>query len=393
MKAGMLFSGLAAAVAIVGLTGCAKTIYEQKGEISNKVDGWKYFVAGKKKHSYIPSEGFYLDKGGKLVGPKIPVKDGEYKFFEAKFDAKTSGLSYWAMFYYDKNGKPIVADTYSTVYRSSKLAPMSGVVYGRMDMQYMQLIFQSKTGVEAANLQISEISPCAAAKWCDQLYATLPSLKYQAPQDRMKLLPKTLKAMKSGKPWRVVMLGDSIINDTFNSNFQALLKRNYPKSDLEFICSVRGSTGCWYYQDPVQFKKYVTDLKPDLLIIGGISQRNDIAAIKKVIVQAKKLNCEIMLMTGPMNEDWRPYDKNKPDAPLKKQSWTHKMIPEKRMQPTKLAAVAKEFNIEFLDMKSPWQIYLGASGKPWRWFHRDRVHANDRGKQIIGRILTRYMTK
>ena len=193
--------------------------------------------------------------------------------------------------------------------------------------------------------------------------------------------------MKSGKKWRVVMLGDSIINDTFNSNFQALVKRHYPKSELEFICSVRGSTGCWYYQGPEQFKKYVTDLKPDLLIIGGISQKNQSKPVSKVIKMAKELGCEIMVMTGPMAPDWREFDENKPNANLSIQKWPGDSFNKE------IREVAEAANVEFLDMQTIWHNYLGSSRKPWHWFHRDKVHANDRGKQIIGRILAGYLNK
>ena len=201
----------------------------------------------------------------------------------------------------------------------------------------------------------------------------------------MTLLPKTKEAFKSGKPWRIVMLGDSIINDTFNSNFQALLKRDYPASNLEIICSVRGGTGCWHYQTPENFKAYVADLKPDLLIIGGISHNFDASAVASVIAQAQKYGCEIMLMTGPMAADWREYDKSAPAVAL----------PEQQLESApfilELKAVADNAKVEFFDMQTQWHEYLGASKKPWQWFHRDRVHANDRGKQILGRMLTAYL--
>lgn len=57
---------------------------------------------------------------------------------------------------------------------------------------------------------------------------------------------------------------------------------------------------------------------------------------------------------------------------------------------TQLAALTEDMGVEFLDMNDIWHRYLGASGKPWRWFHRDAVHANDRGKQILARVLERY---
>jgi hypothetical protein len=183
------------------------------------------------------------------------------------------------------------------------------------------------------------------------------------------------------------MLGDSIINDTFNSNFQALLKREYLNSNLEFICSVRGATGCWHYQEPKQFSKYVTELKPDLLIIGGISQNKDINAIRKVIEMTKKqLNCEILFLSGPLGEDWRKYDEKNLTLELPEQKWQGSAFARKE------ELLALSMGIEFIDLAQIWHNYLGKSEKPWQCFHRDKIHGDDRGKQIVGRILEKYFT-
>ena len=55
-----------------------------------------------------------------------------------------------------------------------------------------------------------------------------------------------------------------------------------------------------------------------------------------------------------------------------------------------LQRMAAEEQAEFLDMTGPWAQYLRESGKVYGWFRRDRVHANHRGFQILGRILEPY---
>ena len=278
----------------------------------------------------------------------------------------------------------LVPDVYSNVYGGKDKQHYEQVIYGRENAAGIQPFLQSVKGIEVWDMQLKPISAKEVAEWCDRLYQTLPPLSYTPPADRLKLLPKTVDAMQTGRPWRVVMLGDSIINDTFNSNFQSLLMRNYPKADLKFICSVRGSTGCWYYQEPEHFKSYVTDLKPDLLIIGGISQKANIDAIRKVIEMTRKqIGCEILLMSGPLDEDWRRHDEQT-DAIIPPQTWTPNPFVEKQRQ------LSEELRIEFLDTATAWHNYLGQSGKPWQWFNRDRVHGNDRGKQIVGRIIESY---
>jgi hypothetical protein len=109
-------------------------------------------------------------------------------------------------------------------------------------------------------------------------------------------------------------------------------------------------------------------------------------AIRNVINMAREtLDCEIILMSGPVGPDWRDYDKEYPERPL----------PEMRYTPANdegenLASLAREMDVEYFDMATPWHEYLGASKKPYMWFHRDKVHANDRGKQVLARILERY---
>ncbi len=55
-----------------------------------------------------------------------------------------------------------------------------------------------------------------------------------------------------------------------------------------------------------------------------------------------------------------------------------------------LKKVAEEEGCEFIDLTSVTWRYMKDSGKCYGWFMRDRVHADDRGFQVIGRPLVRY---
>ena len=59
--------------------------------------------------------------------------------------------------------------------------------------------------------------------------------------------------------------------------------------------------------------------------------------------------------------------------------------------PERIRAVAAEEKCEFLDMRGIWDEYVKNAGKPEEWFRRDIIHANDRGKQILGRVLERFL--
>ena len=106
----------------------------------------------------------------------------------------------------------------------------------------------------------------------DAIYAAMDPLDYTPPADRWRNLDRTMQRLREGGTLRIVMLGDSIVNDTSSSQFELLLGRQYPKCKIEKVTSVRGSTGCWWYKLDNHVQEYVLRHKPDLLMIGGISQ-------------------------------------------------------------------------------------------------------------------------
>ncbi|HVJ44808.1 MAG TPA: SGNH/GDSL hydrolase family protein, partial [Luteolibacter sp.] len=121
---------------------------------------------------------------------------------------------------------------------------------------------------------------------------------------------------------------------------------------------------------------YVLRHNPDLLIIGGISQRGDIEAIRSVIHQcrAKLPELEVLLLSptfgGPPG----------PKGPS----------PEYLAYQAALPKLAAEEKCGYFDMTTPWKAYIDNSGYALDSFKRDVVHANDRGKQILGRLMRAF---
>lgn len=218
-------------------------------------------------------------------------------------------------------------------------------------------------------------------KKIDAVYATIPPLKFAPPAGRWKHLPRTMKRLQDGGTLRIVMLGDSIVNDTSHSRWEFLLERLYPKCKVVKVVSVRGSTGCWWYKEDNRVQQWVLRHKPDLLIMGGISQRDDIASIREVIRQVRaKHSPEVFLMTGAFGSM----------NPITGDNWTRDFDPQGDSYRARLMRLAAEEKCEFLDMTRAWGEYIKAAGKELGWFKRDVVHANERGFQVLGRILERY---
>jgi lysophospholipase L1-like esterase len=215
----------------------------------------------------------------------------------------------------------------------------------------------------------------------DAVYAAMDPLRYTPPTGRWQLLPRTMQRLREGGPLKIVLLGDSIMNQTTHSGFDLLLTRLYPKVKIEKVASVRGSTGCWWYKDENRVEDYVLKHQPDLLMIGGISQRNDVDSIREVIRQVRvKQQPEILLLTPAFGFEGSDFIKD----------WTYAVKPDGSDYRARLMRLASEEKCEFLDMTGPWWQYVQNSGKTYGWFRGDAVHANERGAQILARILEKY---
>ena len=148
---------------------------------------------------------------------------------------------------------------------------------------------------------------------------------------------------------RIVMLGDSIVNDTSRSRWDDLLRASYPKCRIVRTTCVRGGTGCWWYKEPGRVKRYVLDLQPDLLIIGGISHRDDIGSIRSVILQVRAARrCDVLLMTGAFGLI----------DPRDDRQWRLEVDREGTDYRPRLKRLAEGEQAGFLDMTAWWGHYM-----------------------------------
>ena len=66
----------------------------------------------------------------------------------------------------------------------------------------------------------------------------MPEFRFSGATDFQSRLPNTFAALKQAQTLRVVLLGDTIMNDIGNSPLDILIEQDYPGARLEIVTSV-----------------------------------------------------------------------------------------------------------------------------------------------------------
>jgi len=298
--------------------------------------------------------------GGMWESPDFPLTP--FGFYRVRFASKTRQKAYWLVRFFDKSGREIGADHYSSVDPSvgwrrneSFLMARAGTATGRIAFRPIN------SPVSIDDVTVARATRSGVLAWIDSLYRTVPPVRYTPAPHRSKHLPRTMETLRRRGRLRIVVLGDSIANDLCNSHFHLLVERMYPGSRITLIHSIRSGTGCRWYQHADRVQDYVIDHKPDLLVIAGISN-GPLEAIRSVIRQVRRKIDPEILVAIPVRDKGRET----------------------------LLAAAETDRFAWMDTRRPWQEYLERSPHPPEWYLRDRLHANDRGKQVQGRIFARF---
>jgi lysophospholipase L1-like esterase len=388
-----------AAVAVLYLFSCALTasandvLYRTDFESDPLKSGWwRGAYPGGATHgqwtdvSSVGGQHCIVVRDGWWASPRFEVEPLAY--YRLEFSAMVEGKGYWFVIFYDQAGEPLDADHYSSIYPSEDWQPQECCFRARVNAKTADVRFRPiHDPLYVDDLIVEAVSRSHVARWADRVYSGMPPIDAQAVPRADKYLQRTMQKLRSGERLRIVMLGDSIINDTGNSAYDVLLERMYPGSRVDVVTSVRGGTGCTYYQLENRIQSYVLDLQPDLLMIGGISHQHDPEAVRNVIRQVRaKSNPDILLMSGAVSF---PPDYGK---------MFRKLSPESRMAAIKrmtnyrpaLKRVARQERVAYLDFRAHWDTYEQRVRKHPMWLRRDYVHANARGRQVLARVLEAF---
>jgi hypothetical protein len=211
---------------------------------------------------------------------------------------------------------------------------------------------------------------------------------YTPPVTRHDAIPNAIGRLASGQPLNVVMVGDSIIHDTFSSFFDARVDRRYPTgARLDVHEVVAGGAGAGYWSQNNLIRDQVMPLNPQLLMFGGVSTPiTDIQLFGEMIRQARAINpsVEVVLMSPLAGDFDNPYLN-----PALAQSFDPINGTDYRAQ---LYRFAQQQGVQFWDMTTPWADYILNSGLPYDYYLRDGVHMNGYGDMLTGQIVTAYFS-
>jgi hypothetical protein len=343
---------------------------------------------------FRPGEGLELAPGAgvakdggrpSLRSPPIPIRPFQYAACD--FTVRAEGAFNWTTIFYDREGNALAADSYDRLEGAAGWRTNRFCIRGHAQAAGFRLAFMPDGGpLVLGRVAVEETDAAGAAAWADGVAAGFPAVAAPAAGARDDRLPRTMKILREGGRLRIVMLGDSICNDTSKSLFETLLMRRYPKARIEVVTSVKGATGCWYYKRRGQLKSYVFQYEPDLTVIAGISHHYDAEAIRSVVRQIRKQGgSEVLVVSGAISPEaavFRGFQAN-PVAPKNAAALAE-------LFPGRLRAMTEDEAVAFLDMRAEWERAVPASGRPNAWFQRDAIHGNTAGKQLAGRILARY---
>ena len=365
-----------------------------RGDIASQ--GWRLKASEEGKVVYIPFEGYFPSKGGRIESPIFTLDKGanENAWYALSFTAKSTVDGYWWVDFFDRNGSSL-PDVNSRLYASQDWRGYDVVVPTRPDAVSAKVAFVSTKGVSVRDVRMRRITAEAAAKWCDAFYSTLPKVDCEVSDDCWAKIPVSRAILEGTNVLRIVCLGDSIMNDSWCGNFGAIVQREFPATDLKLFVSVRGGTGCWYYREQSHFDEYVARYRPNLVLIGGVSNwpgpdkmsvDDAESAMVETIERCKAIGAEVVICTPPPSYEFRKDPGPKPfDRSLLNEAVRFPYL----HQAYEICAAART-GVQVWDLTTGPCEAIARSGKPLYWFKRDEAHSDDRGKQLIAQTLGAY---
>ncbi|MEM9295803.1 MAG: hypothetical protein AAGA57_08375, partial [Planctomycetota bacterium] len=232
----------------------------------------------------------------------------------------------------------------------------------------IRVVSRNSAGVEVDNVRLEQITTLEAAQWGADVRASLPAQVTTTQHVSVEnTIGATLEKLRAGETVRVVMLGDSVVNDTAHSTWAAQVSSLFA-GNIEVIPSIRNGTGMQYYQGDVgsieeleqgfgplgtpRIQGRVLDYDPDLVILGGVSHGFDASAYANVINQIQAGSDADILVTSEIGG----YDYGSGSYLL--DDWAYELDAQGERFEDELLALALDEGVGFADLRGSWGQFL-----------------------------------
>ena len=326
-----------------------------------------------------------IEPGAGLLSAPFPVQ--AFHYYQIDFDARAEGRPLIRILYTDATGKDL-PDHSTGMDRSGIFKAQTSFSRAKMDACHARILIQAhQQPVVLRSLQVHPAGNDAVNTWANEEYPALPDLPDRLfATDHSEVARSVRGRLISSKHFRIVLLGDSIMNDTGNSPMDVLISKHYPGLYLEIVTSVENAKGSSFYKEEGRVARYVTSKRPDLVLIGGISHGDDIESLAYVVDQIQsQLSCPILLLSGAVGPNGDPRLWSEPPEAGE--------IPPATEWAKKVCELATTQGVGFFDIEQAWGTAIMRGIPPYEDYLRDPIHANSRGQLVLARLLERFFSQ
>lgn len=367
----------------------AEVVYHASFDRGQSLEGWHVFARDGKAAMQTVREanGHHLRVDhGRAASGHVPVEPGQ--LYSVRFRLRSERRPLFGVQYFDQRGELLPSDHHTGL--ADTRGWQDGLYLTRARPDAAKMAFTLYGGMAVDDLAIATATADDFVAWDAELGRAVKALSFDPPADRWERLPRTARKLRAGGELRIVMLGDSIVNDTLNSILDLRIERANPGVAVTVFPAVTNGGGCWRYRRDGHVQTMVLDHKPDLVVIGGVSHRNDIESIRVVMKEIlSRSDAEVLLASGAVAAvDWMVRDRDDPRA----ERWRENLETANARYRKALAELAQRDRVAFFDLRDVWETYLEETGQDRTALMRDSVHANVYGQHLLGRMMRVYFT-
>lgn len=305
--------------------------------------------------------------------------------YRATFMSRAQGKAYWSMISFNRDGEHAGGHC-SGIDPSDEWRRNEVFFIGAANAVRAQFWFHPfRDPFAVDDLRIERATLEQWVEWTEGVRAGLSPVDITPDTSGWKHLPAARDRLRKGQPLSILVLGDSVANDMADSDFHLLLQHRLGLP-VTMGTAVSGNAGASWYLQEDRIRERVLPHDADLVILGGMSNR-DIDAVRQLVAEIRENSrAEVLVVSGTVVQDRYHSTLNKPATD---DGWP---TGERTAWRSQLAHAAEEDRFAFFNLGTAWDAYVLQSSQPLEHYKRDNSHVNTRGRAIVAQIMKSFFT-